>query len=243
MRDGTVRVVEIFGPTIQGEGPHAGRVTHFVRFGGCDYRCSWCDSLHAVLPELVRQADNLTDLQIVDRLDALSPAPMVVLSGGNPALQHLDTLLPLLEQRYDVIAVETQGSRWQGWLAFAHSLVVSPKPPSSGEVSKRNDKQLVNFMAAAAAAPAALALKVVVFGEEDLAWAYGVHTTYPTLPFYLSVGTDQDHPDQVDHADTVAAVGKRYAWLCERVANDPLWRDATVLPQLHVIAWGHKVGV
>lgn len=239
-----MRVAEIFGPTVQGEGPHAGRVTHFVRFAGCDYRCSWCDSLHAVLPERVRDADNLTDLQIVDRLDALSLAPMVVLSGGNPALQHLDTLLPLLEQRYDVIAVETQGSRWQSWLAFVHSLVVSPKPPSSGEVSKRNDTQFVHFMAAATAkARAALTLKIVIFSEVDLQWAQGVHERYPEVPFYLSVGTDISHPDQIEHADTVAAVGERYAWLCERVANNPLWHRVTVLPQLHVIAWGHKVGV
>ena len=44
----TLRVVEIFGPTIQGEGALIGEPTVFVRTGGCDYRCSWCDSLHAV---------------------------------------------------------------------------------------------------------------------------------------------------------------------------------------------------
>jgi 7-carboxy-7-deazaguanine synthase len=49
----TYPVVEVFGPTIQGEGALAGLPTLFVRFGGCDYRCSWCDSLLAVLPEQV----------------------------------------------------------------------------------------------------------------------------------------------------------------------------------------------
>ena len=43
-----IRVSEIFGPTIQGEGALIGQPTVFVRTGGCDYRCSWCDSLHAV---------------------------------------------------------------------------------------------------------------------------------------------------------------------------------------------------
>ena len=43
-----IRVSEIFGPTIQGEGALIGLPTVFVRTGGCDYRCSWCDSLHAV---------------------------------------------------------------------------------------------------------------------------------------------------------------------------------------------------
>ncbi len=47
-RSNEIRVSEIFGPTIQGEGVLIGLPTVFVRSGGCDYRCSWCDSLHAV---------------------------------------------------------------------------------------------------------------------------------------------------------------------------------------------------
>lgn len=233
------KVVEIFGPTIQGEGPHAGRVTHFVRLGGCDYRCSWCDTPDAVLPERVRQADRLDDDEIINRLNALGPAPMVVLSGGNPALWHLDSLVDRLEECYDIIAVETQGSRWRNWLARVQSLVVSPKPPSSGEVSLRNDAQFTTFMAEALPA-AHMVLKVVVFNEDDLDWARGIHGAYPAVPFYLSVGTDQD---DADHDETVASVGTRYAWLCDRVTVDPSWHDVTVLPQLHVIAWGHTVGV
>lgn len=233
--------MEIFGPTIQGEGPHVGRVTHFVRFGGCDYRCSWCDTPDAVLPERVRQADLFSEHEIVMRLLALGRAPMVVLSGGNPALWDLAALVDRLEQFYDVIAVETQGSRWQDWLGRVQSLVVSPKPPSSGEVSPRNDAQFTSFMTRASSLPAGLmVLKVVVFNDEDLDWAKTVHTTYPDVPFYLSVGTDQD---DATYGDTVAAVGTRFAWLCERVVPDPAWADVVVLPQLHVVAWGHKTGV
>ena len=43
-----LRISEIFGPTIQGEGALIGKPTVFVRAGGCDYRCSWCDTLYAV---------------------------------------------------------------------------------------------------------------------------------------------------------------------------------------------------
>ena len=46
-----IHVSEIFGPTVQGEGPLIGRASVFVRTGGCDYRCSWCDTLYAVLPQ------------------------------------------------------------------------------------------------------------------------------------------------------------------------------------------------
>jgi len=48
-----VRISEIFGPTIQGEGPLIGRPTVFVRTAGCDYRCARCDTLYAVLPEYI----------------------------------------------------------------------------------------------------------------------------------------------------------------------------------------------
>lgn len=39
-----IPVLEIFGPTIQGEGMVIGQKTMFVRTAGCDYSCSWCDS-------------------------------------------------------------------------------------------------------------------------------------------------------------------------------------------------------
>jgi organic radical activating enzyme len=44
-----VNLVEIFS-SVQGEGPHVGETTLFVRFGGCDLRCAWCDSAHTWLP-------------------------------------------------------------------------------------------------------------------------------------------------------------------------------------------------
>ena len=40
----TSPVSEVFGPTLQGEGPHAGRPCHFIRLGGCNLSCSWCDT-------------------------------------------------------------------------------------------------------------------------------------------------------------------------------------------------------
>lgn len=231
-----MRVVEVFGPTIQGEGPYAGRPCHFLRLGGCDYRCSWCDTMYAVEPAQVRAAEDLPAEQVLDRLLALDSAPMLVISGGNPALWDLDELIGLLTQLYLVVAVETQGSVWRTWLRRVDSLVVSPKPPSSGMATEHHAERFATFMAEAQVNPG-LALKVVVFDAEDLTWARAVHGAYPSVPFYLSAGTDQDG------GDPLPALSARYGWLCEAVAADPELHGAVVLPQLHVVAWGHRVGV
>src|SRR5579864_7525809 len=90
-------VVEIFGPTLQGEGPDMGRPAYFVRLGGCDYRCTWCDSMYAVDPGQVRLAARLTEPQILARIKALAAGPnLVILTGGNPALHDLDGLIEML---------------------------------------------------------------------------------------------------------------------------------------------------
>lgn len=234
-----MRVIEAFGPTIQGEGPLAGRVTHFLRLGGCDYRCSWCDSMYAVEPAEVRAAVDLTELEVAECLDQLTPAPMLVISGGNPALWELGALLGVLRDRYATIAVETQGSVWRPWLLDADSLVVSPKPPSSGMATGPHMATFWHFMTHAEW-HRHVALKIVIFTETDLLWATRVARLYPSLPLYLSVGTDVDDHE---HADVLVGVGERFAWLCEQVGHTPELHRAVVLPQLHVIAWGHKVGV
>src|SRR5947209_8352955 len=69
----TYPVIEIFGPTIQGEGAEAGLATHFLRVGGCDYRCSWCDTMYAVDPAEVRaNSRHLSREQIIEEIDALA---------------------------------------------------------------------------------------------------------------------------------------------------------------------------
>src|SRR3954452_13878114 len=85
-----LHVVEIFGPTIQGEGAEAGITTHFVRVGGCDFCCSWCDTMSAVDRQIVRAtADKLSSQEIVARVEALDGRPeWVTFSGGNPALHE-----------------------------------------------------------------------------------------------------------------------------------------------------------
>ena len=236
----TFPVVELFGPTVQGEGPDAGRPAYFVRFGGCDYRCSWCDSMHAVEPDLVRRAERMDTRDVIEGLAALARGPqLVILSGGNPALLQLGELVDELHAIGMRVAVETQGSLWRDWLGQVDRVVVSPKPPSSGMVSPEHAAQTAAFMKKLAVSEVNAALKVVVFDDNDLAWAQDLADTYRYLPLFLSAGTDVGMSD----ADTVAIVRRRFAWLAEAVAARPALADARVLPQLHVIAWGTAKGV
>lgn len=236
----SLAVVEIFGPTIQGEGPDAGVPAYFVRFGGCDYRCTWCDSMHAVDPAEVRaNAERLTAAQITDRLGELPDGPgLVVLSGGNPALLDLGALVVALKHDGRQVAVETQGSRWRDWLADVDRLVISPKPPSSGMAGPNELNAFRAFMSSVTAASGPV-LKIVVFDQADLAWAAARHHEHPGLPLFLSAGTDVGLPED----DTLDRLRERYRWLCEAVARQPDLRVAHVLPQLHVIAWGTAKGV
>lgn len=237
-----VPVVEVFGPTIQGEGELAGVPTAFVRFGGCDYRCTWCDSLHAVLPDAVREAPRMTAAEIAESLGRLPARPeWVTLSGGNPALFELGDLVARLHQDGWRIAVETQGSVWRDWLADVDLLTVSPKPPSSGMLSSDHDAESRRFLGRAIETSGRVVLKIVVFDDQDYDWARGVRESWTGVPFHLSCGTD---PPLVGatQAEALREVSVRYRWLCERAAHDPIMIDARILPQLHVLAWGHEKG-
>src|SRR5260370_15944522 len=88
---GDIRISEIFGPTIQGEGPLIGHPTVFVRTGGCDYRCRWCDTLYAVLPEYRDEWTLMTPAESLARGEHLagSVPVLVSLSRRHPAPQPL----------------------------------------------------------------------------------------------------------------------------------------------------------
>jgi 7-carboxy-7-deazaguanine synthase len=239
-----IRVSEIFGPTIQGEGPLIGRPTVFVRAGGCDYRCAWCDTLYAVLPEYRDDWAPMTPDDIMARVIELAGGrPVLVsLSGGNPALQPLAPLIALGRERGLSFALETQGSVSQPWFAELDWLILSPKPPSAGAAS---DWDAFEACLTAARGRPRCVLKIVVFDDPDYAYAQAVAARYPALPVYLQVGNpapsagaDGDLPAAADVDDLL----RRFCWLVSKVTADR-WFAATVLPQLHVLVWGNKRGI
>jgi len=123
--ESTANLVEIFS-SVQGEGPYVGYRTLFVRFGGCDLRCAWCDSPHTWKPaaecrielaagsQRFRNVPNPVSLDIslaaADALD-LSAHRFASLTGGEPLLQPdaVQALAHGLRSRGVRIHLETHG--------------------------------------------------------------------------------------------------------------------------------------
>ncbi|WP_203363164.1 7-carboxy-7-deazaguanine synthase QueE [Bacillus sp. REN10] len=237
-----IPVLEIFGPTVQGEGMVIGRKTMFVRTAGCDYRCSWCDSAFTWDGSAKEEIRQLTAEEIWAELVQLGGQTFdhVTISGGNPALlsQIADLVSELHEQGVQT-ALETQGSRWQDWFDQIDELTISPKPPSSG--MDTDFDQLAAIIQRLQEKERNFSLKVVVFDESDLAYAKQVHQLFPKVPFFLQTGNDR--LQESNDAELLSHLVKKYEWLIEQTMPDADWKNVRILPQLHTFVWGNKKGV
>ncbi len=238
----SIAISEIFGPTIQGEGALIGVPTVFVRTGGCDFRCSWCDTLYAVEPRFKADWAPMSAAAVMAEVHRLSGGQplLVTLSGGNPALQPLIELLELGHAQGYTFAMETQGSKVQDWFAMLDHLTLSPKPPSSGMAFNRS-----RFEAslAAAGAQTRVSLKLVIADETDYQWAREVAASYPQLPLTLQpCNPAPATPEQPDLETDTESLNARLRWLVDKVTADR-WFNARVLPQLHVLIWNNERGV
>lgn len=96
------KVNEIFY-SLQGEGRNTGRAAVFIRFAGCNLRCSFCDT----------EFDSYREMSAEEIVDAISvwPSRFVVLTGGEPTLQVDDAFVDLLHQHGYEVAMESNGTR------------------------------------------------------------------------------------------------------------------------------------
>lgn len=136
--------------TIQGEGYHTGKAAYFIRLGGCDVGCRWCDAKYTWNPRLYPPVEVAT---IVARATACA-AQAVVVTGGEPLLYPLGVLTSELHARGLELFLETSGSHpFSGEFDW---VCLSPKrqQPPLEEAYVRADE-----------------LKVIVERAEDFAWA------------------------------------------------------------------------
>lgn len=238
-----IPVMEIFGPTIQGEGMVIGQKTMFVRTAGCDYSCSWCDSSFTWDGSGKKDIRMMEPMEIWQELERIggNNFSFVTISGGNPALlTNLSELIQLLKEKQIKTGLETQGSKWQDWFYEIDELTISPKPPSSKMetnfeildviITKLKQNEQSKF-----------SLKVVVFDEEDYRYAQKVHARYPDIPFFLQVGNDD--LTTMDNKELLLHLLDKYERLIEKVIQDPTLNNVKVLPQMHTLLWGNKRGV
>lgn len=135
----TLPISEVFGPTIQGEGPRAGRVCWFIRFGGCNLSCSWCDTPYTwdnrrfnMRKELVQ----LTPFAIASMIP--ESVSEIVLTGGEPLIhqskESWGRLLSDLGRPRRLLAVETNGTIAPNRVTrhWVHHFSISPKLPNAG---------------------------------------------------------------------------------------------------------------
>lgn len=256
-----VPLMEMFGPTIQGEGAEIGRQTFFLRFGLCDYKCKMCDSMHAVDPRSVKaNATWLSPEQIAwdlcEMRDKKWPCThWVTFSGGNPCIHDLTSLVtPLkLSSPAWMINVETQGTFCPAWLRGVDKITVSPKGPGMGE--KCDYKTLDAFIRQVNSWGhiGKLSLKIVVFDQRDLEFAADLIDKYGVLIGWSNIYLSLGNPYPPSSPTTDLNVGARlpddqlrdllirqYKILFEDIQNNRFLCKVKFLPQWHVVVWGNE---
>ena len=145
----TLPVMEAFY-TLQGEGFHQGKAAYFIRLGGCDVGCFWCDVKESWDSSIHPQ------ISIEDIVSAASAneGRLAVITGGEPLLHNLDELTRELHESGFKTNIETSGSsplsgNWD-WICLSPKKFKAPLPEV---LAKANE------------------LKVVIYNKHDFKWA------------------------------------------------------------------------
>ncbi len=136
--------------TLQGEGFHQGKAAYFIRLGGCDVGCIWCDvkdSWDAGKHPLLEVADLVADVK-------KTPARIVVITGGEPLMHDLESLTHALRSEGLETNIETSGAyplsgQWD-WICLSPKKFKAPLP---GIMNRANE------------------LKIIIYNKSDFDWA------------------------------------------------------------------------
>ena len=136
--------------TLQGEGFYQGRAAYFIRLGGCDVGCHWCD----VKESWEAEAHPQVTIQEIVAEAARFPARLAVITGGEPLMYDLTALCAALHQAGFHINIETSGayplSGALDWVCFSPKKFKAPLPEFYEKAQE---------------------LKIIIFNQSDFAWA------------------------------------------------------------------------
>jgi organic radical activating enzyme len=136
--------------TLQGEGKYTGNAAYFIRLGGCDVGCVWCDVKEswdaAIHPKM-------SVSELIETI-ATFPVKHIVITGGEPAMYDLNPLVNSLKENGYYVAIETSGAHpLQGqvdWYTFSPKKFKEPVEEAYSKASE---------------------LKVVIYHKSDFDWA------------------------------------------------------------------------
>jgi organic radical activating enzyme len=136
--------------TLQGEGYHQGKAAYFIRLGGCDVGCVWCD----VKESWEASKHPLQTIEEIVAGASAGPGRLAIITGGEPLMHNLDALTSALHAAGFQTNIETSGAwpvsgSWD-WICLSPKKFKAPLP----EIL-----------------PLANELKVVVYNKSDFEWA------------------------------------------------------------------------
>lgn len=230
-------LTEVFGPTLQGEGPAAGMPAMFVRFAGCNLSCSWCDTPYTWDADRYNLRDERYSAgaqEIAAQVIRECPR-IVVLTGGEPLLQQQlpawQKLLQALTLAGKAVHLESNGTILPSPTTMFHlnTAMVSPKFGNAGEHRGHQNPAL------------------------HPGWAMAART-HPGIHLKIVCQTPAEVADAAEFADTqrwpagqvwVMPEGKTAVELAERwpaIANAAARNNVNASHRLHVLAWGTERG-
>lgn len=136
--------------TIQGEGFHTGKAAYFIRIGGCDVGCHWCD----VKESWDASVHPLTTVESLIESVKSYKAQSVVITGGEPLIYNLEALTTALKKEGIATFIETSGAyklsgKWD-WICLSPKKTMPPLPEVYQQASE---------------------LKIIVYNQHDFVWA------------------------------------------------------------------------
>lgn len=234
----TLPVAEIFGPTWQGEGNHAGRTAVFIRLGHCNLDCSWCDT-----PEtwdrnrfnLKQTCPDVASASIIDTINRHPETELLVVTGGEPLIWQKTTAFHTVLKSASCtreIHVETNGTLTptRETLDTVEWFTVSPKLSSSGVPKPRRikDAALKEFSLLAWEEGRAV-FKFVASDNADIDEITSLAEQFKIPPSSVWVMPEGTTPEAViaNH---------------RTIAPEALRRGYNTTTRLHTLIWGNEKG-
>ena len=238
-----MKIHEVIGPTIQGEGKNAGKPVMFIRVARCNLACGYCDTpftwnwigtkfLHPDKYDPKQEMHEVSIDSILAKLQELSQTTKhIVVSGGEPLLQQneLTELIRLVKEQGYFVEVETNGTivPTDEFLGIVDQVNCSPKLSNSGSDNRPTMRERPKALKRLSQSEKTC-FKFVVTSDDDMREIVELIKKYNLQQVYL-MAEGQTKEEQESRQEQVQELAQRYGF--------------SFSPRLHVLQWGNRRGV